>query len=56
MSEKQDLCPICTEPFKFKEIVIDIERWEHETLKAHLDCALYMSMTEEGRTHPPLGG
>ena len=53
-SEKQDMCPICCEPFKFKEVVVDFERWGDKTLKAHLDCLIYLSATEEGRKHPPL--
>lgn len=50
----QDLCPICTEAFNDKDVVIAIERWNHGSEKAHLDCALYLSATEEGRPHPPL--
>jgi hypothetical protein len=52
MTPRQDICPICTQPFNYKDIVIDIERWDDEKMKAHLDCALYMS-NDEKREHPP---
>lgn len=51
--EKQDMCPICCEPFEFKQVVVDFERWEDEKLKAHLDCLLYLSATEDGRKQRP---
>jgi hypothetical protein len=54
-NQKQDLCPICTEPFKFKEAVVAFSRWDHEeNMKAHFDCLLYFSAVEEDRKHPPL--
>ncbi len=55
MKSKQDMCPICTEPFKKDEVVIEYEMWGTSSeLKflAHLDCALAVSRAE-GRKHPP---
>ena len=55
--EKQDVCPICAEPFKFKQVVVKYSRWQHDDkeLNAHVDCLLYYSADEDGRMqHPPL--
>ena len=52
---EQDMCPICCEPFKFKDVVVNFERWKYESSKAHLDCLLHLSATEGGRKeHQPL--
>jgi hypothetical protein len=54
MSEEQNMCPICCEEFKSKEVVVNFERWGYESSKAHLDCLLYLSAIEERAQHPPL--
>jgi len=56
MQTKRDMCPICAEPFKENEVVIIYQTWKPDAGvmdKAHLDCALYRSRTEE-RKHPQL--
>jgi hypothetical protein len=50
----QDMCPICCEPFKSTEIVIEYQKWGEMKLLAHLDCALALSKAED-RKHPPKG-
>ncbi len=53
---QQDMCPICAEPFKENEVVILYQKWKSDAVEkalAHLDCALYLSRTEE-RKHPQL--
>ncbi len=56
IKREQDMCPLCTQPFHFKDVVVEFSRWHHENLKAHLDCLIYSSATEGGREHPPLHG
>jgi hypothetical protein len=48
----QHTCPICTEAFKKKEIVVEYRQWGTPTrLLAHLDCVLVLSKDED-RKHP----
>ena len=50
-----DVCQVCSEEFKAKELLIVVTRWRHETeapFFAHVDCALIDSQREE-RKHPP---
>lgn len=54
MTNKQDMCPICTEPFKKDEVLVNYLTWDkdqHSDKLGHLDCVLYLSKTEE-RKHP----
>ena len=58
MQTKRDMCPICAEPFQENEVVIVYQPWKPgagvvDKAQAHLDCALYLSRTEE-RKHPQL--
>jgi hypothetical protein len=49
----QDMCPICTLPFKKDDAIIKFQIWGQKTKTlAHLDCALYRSQGEK-RKHPP---
>lgn len=55
MPNNQDMCPICTEPFKKNEVLVRYLTWDKKQLPdkfGHLDCVLYLSKTE-GREHPP---
>ncbi|WP_281717985.1 hypothetical protein [Pandoraea apista] len=57
MSITQDMCPICTEPFKRDEVLVRYLTWGKGTTAeqlGHLDCVMYLSTTEEDRKHPPL--
>ena len=47
------MCPICTEPFRDNEMVIECHKWDKGTFLAHIDCALALSRGEKGRKHPP---
>lgn len=55
---KQDMCPICTAPFKEGEAVIQFGAWSEKTMAkestrlGHVDCVLYISR-KESRKHPP---
>lgn len=53
----QDMCPICTQPFNLKDIVIKFWEWNESDNPSgptwgHLDCVLSISRSEE-REHPP---
>ena len=44
---KQDMCPICTQQFQNKDIVIEYREWNEEIKSedvkfGHLDCVLYL--------------
>jgi len=52
----QDMCPICTQPFKPDEVLVRYMTWGKGTAAeslGHLDCVMYLSKTEEDRKHPP---
>ena len=57
MQKIQDMCPICTYPFKEEEVIVQYFTWKGngKTLEprlGHVDCILYLSKIEE-RDHPP---
>lgn len=55
MSNTQDICPICTEPFKDDEVLVRYVTWGKKQLAeklGHLDCVLHLSKSEV-RNHPP---
>ena len=35
-NQEHDMCPIFCMPFKYKEVVVDYEKWKDKKLKAHL--------------------
>lgn len=52
MSE-QDMCPICVEPFKEGEVLVQYVTWGKNAGKlGHFDCVMALSKAEE-RNHPP---
>ena len=59
MSSTQDMCPICTQPFKKKEVIVRYLTWAGKDKDpvqrlGHLDCVLHLSKREE-REHPLQG-
>jgi hypothetical protein len=55
MNATHDMCPICVEPFKKGEVLVRyVKCGEDQPAEklGHLDCALYLSNTED-RKHPP---
>ncbi len=59
MNQKhQDICPICTEPFRKEEVIIEYMSWDTASVGGkrlgHLDCVLHLSELEK-RKHPPKG-
>ena len=58
MQTKRDMCPVSAESFKENEVIIVYQTWKPnagvvDKAQGHLDCALYLSRTEE-RKHPQL--
>jgi hypothetical protein len=56
MPTQQEMCPICAEPFNENDVVIAYQKWKSDAVEkaqAHLDCALFLSRSEE-RKHPLL--
>jgi hypothetical protein len=57
---KQDMCPVCSEPFKEGEALIQFIEWSEKataqtnTRLGHVDCVLYISRMEGRKKHPPL--
>lgn len=55
MSVQQDMCPICVEPFKKDEVLVQYITWgkgQAVGKLGHLDCVMTLSKAEE-RNHPP---
>jgi hypothetical protein len=55
MSNAQDMCTICTAPFKKAEVLVRYVTWgEKQPAEklGHLDCVMYLSKAED-RNHPP---
>lgn len=55
MSNAQDMCPICAEPFQKDHVLVRYVTWGESTpveRLGHLDCVLFLSKTELHRTHP----
>lgn len=57
MAVDQNICPICTAPFKKGEVIVQYLTWNGDQGQSmqrlgHMDCALYLSRQED-RNHPP---
>ena len=51
--KKQDVCPLCGEAFKLKDVLVNFEQWGSESSKAHLNCLLFLSATDDGEKDRP---
>lgn len=51
--KKQDVCPLCGEVFRLKDVLVEFEQWGSESRKAHLNCVLLLSSADGAQKDSP---